>query len=37
MSLKKACFGGRWQKNQWAISALTLLIALLLIPQPEKY
>ena len=34
MSLKKACFGGRWQKSRWAISALTLLIALLLIPQP---
>ncbi len=34
MSSKTAGSRGQWQKNQWAISALTLLIALLLIPQP---
>ena len=34
MSWNKAGFGSRWQKKQWAILALTLLIALLLIPLP---
>ena len=34
MSLRRTCFKERWQKHPWAISALTLLIALLLIPQP---
>ena len=34
MSSKTASSRGQSQKNQWAISALTLLIALLLVPQP---
>ena len=34
MSLKKASFKSRWQKNQWVILALTLLVALLSIPLP---
>lgn len=34
MSLKIASFGGRWQNNQWVLSVLTLLLALLLLPQP---
>ena len=34
MSLKNARFKSRWQKNQWVILALTLLVALLLIPLP---
>lgn len=33
MSLKRFCSGSRWTKNKWAISVLTLLIALLLLPQ----
>ena len=34
MSLKIAGSGGRWHKNQWVISVLSLLLALLLVPQP---
>ncbi len=34
MSLKLAGSGGRWQKNQWVLSVLTLLLPLLLLPQP---
>ena len=33
MSSKRFCSGSRWTKNKWAISVLTLLIALLLLPQ----
>ena len=34
MSSKRFCSGSRWTKNKWAISVFTLLIALLLLPQP---
>ena len=34
MFLKKASFRSRWQKNQWVMLALTLVVALLLISLP---